>query len=327
MFKIGDIEINNPVVLAPMAGITSFGYRKFMSKFGLGYVVTEMVSDMGLIYGNKETESYIKFEKSGLPTCVQLFGSSPETMAKAVQIAESMNPNIDFFDINMGCPVPKVTKTVAGSALMKDPKLCGDIVRAMKEATDKPVTVKIRLGVDSKHINFKEVIDEVTKAGAALVAIHPRTTKEMYGGLPHWDLVKDLRSKMSIPLIVSGNINTYQDAIDALEITGADAVMVARGGVGNPYLIKNINEYFEGKDIELPTCFEQIELCKELAKDYIEEKGELVGMRMYRGIASKFFNGFPNSRNLKVRLSNELNTYRDLEVIINDYLKENIDIN
>ncbi len=326
MFKIGDIQIKNKVVLAPMAGITSLGYRKFMSKFGPGYVVTEMISDMGLIYRNKETLSYLNFEKSELPTCVQLFGSSPETMAKAVKIAESLNPNIAFFDINMGCPVNKVFKTGAGSALMKNPKLCGDIVKAMKEATDKPVTVKIRLGIDSKHVNFLEVIDEVTKAGAALVAIHPRTTKEMYGGLPHWELLKDLRSKMSIPLIVSGNINTYLDAAEAIRITGADAVMVARGGVGNPYLIKNINSYFEGKNIEVPTCLEQVELCKELAREYVKEKGELVGMRMYRGIASKFFNGFPNSRNLKIRLSNELNTYGYLETIINDYLKENIDI-
>ena len=244
MFKIGDIEINSKVVLAPMAGITSLGYRKFMSQFGVGYVVTEMISDMGLIYGNKETLSYLNFEKSGLPTCVQLFGSNPETMAKAVKIAESLNPNIAFFDINMGCPVNKVIKTGAGSALMKNPKLCGDIVRAMKEVTDKPVTVKIRLGFDSKNINFLDVIDEVSKAGASLVAIHPRTTKEMYGGLPHWDLVKDLRSKMSIPLLVSGNINTYQDALLAMETTGADGVMVARGAVGNPTLIRNINEYF-----------------------------------------------------------------------------------
>ena len=133
MFKIGDIEIKSKVILAPMAGITSFGYRKFMSQFCVGYTVTEMISDMGLIYGNKETKSYLEFKKSGLPTCVQLFGSSPESMAEAVKIAEKMNPNIDFFDVNMGCPVGKVTKTGAGSALMKNPKLCGDIVRAMKQ--------------------------------------------------------------------------------------------------------------------------------------------------------------------------------------------------
>ncbi len=309
MFKIGDIVINNKVVLAPMAGITSFGYRKFMSQFGPGYVVTEMISDMGLIYGNKETLSYIKFEKSRLPTCVQLFGSSPENMKKAVQISESLNPNIDFFDVNMGCPVNKVIKTGAGSALMKNPKLCGDIVRAMKEVTNKPITVKIRLGFDMNHLTFMEVINEVTKAGASLVAIHPRTTKEMYGGQPHWDLVKDLRNKMSIPLVVSGNINTVEDAVNALKITGADAVMAARGAVGKPYLIKNINNYFEGKDVELTSLVEQANLCKELARNLIDEKGEAIAMRVFRGIA---------------RLSGELSTYDDLNSIINDYIEENL---
>lgn len=323
MFKVGDIEINNPVVLAPMAGITSFGYRKFMSSFGVGYVVTEMISDMGLIYGNKETKSYLEFEKSGLPTCVQLFGSSPETMAKAVKIAENLNPNIDFFDINMGCPVPKVTKTGAGSALMNNPKLCGDIVRAMKKITNKPITVKIRIGWDMNHLTFKEVIKEVSEAGAALVAIHPRTTKEMYYGEPHWDLVKDLRKEMNIPLLVSGNIYTPEDAKRAMDITGADGVMVARGAVGNPMLIKNINSYFEGKDIESSSLVEQVEYCKELTKMLIEEKGEFTAMKVARGIVTKFFDGFPNAKKIKTRLSVELNTYDDLENIINWYLEEN----
>ena len=323
MFKVGDIEINNPVVLAPMAGITSFGYRKFMSSFGVGYVVTEMISDMGLIYGNKETKSYLEFEKSGLPACVQLFGSSPETVAKAVKIAENLNPNIDFFDINMGCPVPKVTKTGAGSALMNNPKLCGDIVRAMKEATDKPITVKIRIGWDMNHLTFKEVIKEVSEAGAALVAIHPRTTKEMYYGEPHWELVRNLRKEMNIPLLVSGNIYTPEDAKRAMDITGADGVMVARGAVGNPMLIKNINSYFEGKDIETPSLVEQVEYCKELTKMLIEEKGEFTAMKVARGIVTKFFDGFPNAKKIKTRLSVELNTYDDLENIINWYLEEN----
>jgi nifR3 family TIM-barrel protein len=323
MFKIGDIQIDKKVVLAPMAGITSFGYRKFMSQFDVGYVVTEMISDMGLIYGNKETLSYLKFENNGLPTCVQLFGSSPETMSKAVKIAESLNPNIAFFDINMGCPVPKVNKTGAGCTLMKNPKLCGDIVRAMKEATDKPITVKIRLGYDSHSITFKEVIKEVSEAGAALVAIHPRTAKEMYGGIPHWDLVKDLRKEMSIPLLVSGNIYKYDDAIKAMEITGADGVMVARGGAGNPYLIKNINNYLDGKEIESTCLDEQINFCKELVKELIIEKGEDTAMRVSRGIVTKFFEGYPNVKKLKARLSTELNKYEDLERIISDYKKEN----
>lgn len=323
MFKVGDYIFNGKVILAPMAGITSFGYRKFMSQFGFEYAVTEMISDMGLIYGNKETLSYVKFEKSEFPTCVQLFGSDPENMAKAVKIAESLNPNIAFFDVNMGCPVTKVNKTGAGASLMKNPKLCGEIIKAMKRVTNKPVTVKIRLGYDSKNINFLEVIEEVSKAGADLVTIHPRTAKEMYGGEPHWDLVKDLRKKMNIPLVVSGNIYSVDDAINALNITGADAVMVARGGVGNPLLIKNINHFFSKEELETTSFINQAELCIELAKDLIEEKGEFIAMRLYRGIATKFFEGYPNVKKLKARLSTELFTFDDLVNIINDYRKEN----
>ena len=325
MFKIGNIVIPNKVILAPMAGITSFGYRKFMSQFGPGLCVTEMVSDMGLIYGNKETKSYVKFEKLNIPTGLQLFGNSPENIAKSALICEKMNPNIDYYDINMACPVNKVTKTGAGSSLLKNPKLCGEIVKAVKEATHKPVTAKIRIGFDSKHINFMEVIEELEKAGVDMIAIHPRTTKEMYGGLPHWDLLRDLRSKMSVPLVVSGNIFTVEDTIKALEITGADAVMVARGGVGNPRLITNINKYFANEELEYPTINEQIEYCLELAKDLIKEKGEEIAMRVYRGIATKFLDGLPNSKQTKSRLSTELVKYDDLVRILNEY-KSQFDI-
>lgn len=322
MFKIGNIEIKSKVILAPMAGVTSFGYRKFYSKFGLGYCVTEMVSDMGLIYGNKETKSYVEFNKLNIPTAVQLFGNSAENLAKAALICEKMNPNIDFYDVNMGCPVPKVTKTGAGSSLMNDPKLCGEIVKAIKEATHKPVSVKIRLGAGNNKEAFLEVIDEVIKAGVDLIAIHPRTAKEMYGGKPHWELVKDLKKRVNVPLVVSGNIYTVEDAVNALEVTGADAVMIARGGIGNPSLISTINRYFENKEIESNNLDQQIQYCLELAKDLIEEKGENLAMRVYRGIATKFFDGFPNSKPLKRRLSTELNTYSDLISIIEDYKKE-----
>ena len=319
MFKIGSFEIKQKVVLAPMAGITSFGYRKFMSQFGPGLCVTEMVSDMGLIYGNAESKSFVEYQNLKMPTGVQLFGNSPENLAKSALICLDLNPNIEYFDINMACPVTKVFKTGAGSALLKDPKICGEIVKAVKEATHKPVTAKIRIGVDSKHINFLEVIEELTKAGVDMIAIHPRTTKEMYAGLPHWDLLKDLRKKMSVPLVVSGNIFSVEDAVKALEITGADAVMVARGGVGNPTLISNINNYFEGKDFESPSIVEQINYCLELARDLIEEKGERIAMRVYRGIATKFLDGLPNSKQTKSRLSTELNTYDDLVRILSDY--------
>lgn len=322
MFKLGNLEIKSNIILAPMAGITSSAYREFYASFGVGYVVTEMVSDMGLIYGNKETKSYVTFERLDVPTGVQLFGNSAENLAKAALICEKMNPNIDFYDVNMGCPVPKVTKTGAGSSLMNNPKLCGDIVRAIKEATHKPVTVKIRLGSGNNKAQFIEVIKEVIAAGVDLIAIHPRSAKEMYGGQPHWELVKDLKKNVNVPLIVSGNIYTVEDAVRAMKITGADGVMVARGGVGNPLLISNINNYLNNKELFTANLDQQIGFCLELARLFIEEKGENVAMRTYRGIATKFFDGFPKSKQLKCRLSTELNTYSDLLRIIEEYKKE-----
>ena len=294
MFKFGNLEIQGKVVLAPMAGYTFTSYREFMNKFGVSLCYTEMVSVMGLIYGNQETFDYIKFPKSEVPTGVQLFGDDPEKFIEAVKICESYNPNIDFYDVNMGCPVLKVTKTGAGSALLKDPAKCGEIIRAIKSATNKPVSAKIRLGWDKNSINFLEVIEELEKAGIDLIAIHARTTKDLYIGTPKYELIKDLRDKMHVPLVVSGNIYTPEDAINALSITKADAVMVARGGVGNPRLITNINNIINDKEIKEPSLKQQIRYCKELAKAICEEKGEIVGIRIFRSMGSKFFNGFPN---------------------------------
>ena len=274
-----------------------------------------------MIYENKETESYVNYEKDHTLTGVQLFGSKPENMAKAAVRALELNPNIDFFDVNMGCPVPKVTKTGAGSALMLNPKLCGEIVKAIKEATNKPVTAKIRLGYN--EVNFLEVIKELENGGVDAIAIHARTRKELYVGEPHYELLKDLRKKMNVPLIVSGNIYTLDDAINALEITEADAVMVARGGMGNPYLITQIKTYFEtGERLPNPSFFEQCEYCLALARYLVEEKGELTAMRIYRGIAPKFFSGFPNSRTLRTVLATSLTDYRSLVNIIEEFKQE-----
>ena len=321
MWKLGNYQINGKVVLAPMAGITSAGYRKYLNTFGVDLCVTEMVSDMGLIYQNKETEAYVRYEKDGVITGVQLFGSNPENLKKATEIALKLNDNIDFIDVNMGCPVPKVTKTGAGSSLMLHPKLAGEIIKAIKEVTDKPVTAKIRLGYN--EVNFKEVIKELENSGVDAIGIHARTRKELYAGEPHFDLLKGLRKEMNVPLIVSGNIYSLDDAINALNITGADAVMVARGGVGNPFLINQIKTYFEtGERLPNPSFLEQCKYCLELAQSMIEEKGELTAMRIYRGIAPKFFSGFPNSRALRTVLATSLTDYASLVRILEEYKQE-----
>ena len=323
MWKLGKFDIKGKVVLAPMAGVTSEGYRRYLNTFGVDICVSEMVSDMGLIYQNKETESYVKYQKDGVLTGVQLFGAKPENLANAARRAIEINQEIDFFDVNMGCPVPKVTKTGAGSALMLNPKLCGEIIKAIKSVTDKPVTAKIRLGYN--EVNFLDVIKALEEAGVDAIGIHARTRKELYMGEPHFDLLKDLRSKMKVPLMVSGNIYTLDDAIKVLEITGADAVMVARGGMGNPYLIKQIKTYFEtGERLPNPSFLEQCEYCLELAKSMCEEKGELTAMRIYRGIAPKFFSGFANSRVLRTVLATSLTDYQSLVNILDEFKKENM---
>ena len=321
MWKLGNYEIKGKVVLAPMAGITSEGYRKYLNSFGVDICVTEMVSDMGLIYENKETEGYVKFEKDNVLTGLQLFGSNPDNLAKACILALSINPNIDFIDVNMGCPVPKVTKTGAGSHLMLNPKLCGNIIRALKSVTDKPITAKIRLGYN--EVNFKEVIKELENASVAAIGIHARTRKELYSGLPHFDLLKDLRKEMNVPLMVSGNIYSLNDAINAIDITEADAVMVARGGVGNPFLITQIKHYYEtGERLPNPSFLEQCDYCLALARSMIEEKDEYTAMRIYRGIAPKFFQGFPNSRTLRTVLATSLTDYQSLVKIIDEFKEE-----
>ena len=322
MWKIGNINIDGVVVLGPMAGITSSGYRDFMKPFGVAVSVSEMVSDMGLIYDNENTNKYVIYPDNH-PTGVQLFGHDPENIVKAAKLALKLNPNIDFFDLNMGCPVPKVVNSGAGSSLLKDPKLCGQIVRRLKEEISIPITAKIRLGWDNNSINFLEVVKELEDGGVDMIAIHARTRKEMYLGSPHFELVKNLRSKMSVPLVISGNIYTLDDAIKAKDITGADAIMVARGGVGNPWLVKQIDHYYRtGERLQPVDILTQINYCLTLADFFIKEKGEATAMRVYRGIASKFFSGFRNAKLYKNRLSTELMDRESLVRILEDIKKE-----
>lgn len=320
MIVINNKKIEGKVILAPMAGITSSGYRKFMSKFGVSLLYTEMISDMGLIYGNQETLDYLNYEKLDAPLGVQLFGSDVDNLVKAAKIVKEKAPFVDFIDINMACPVNKVIKTGAGSSLLKDPKKCGEIVRRIREETSLPVSAKIRLGISDKNLNFQEVIDELIKGGVSFIALHARSAKQLYSGLPQFDVIKDLQERMSVPLIISGNIYTYEDAIKAMEITKAEYVMVARGGIGNPTLIKQINEYLSlGRVISTTSFEQQVDFCLELARDLIEEKGEEKAMRIFRGIGTKFFNGFPNTKRLKNRICTELTDYNSMVNIIQDY--------
>lgn len=291
MWHIGNLNIDGRVVSGPLSGYTTEAYRDFLRPFGISVEYTEMVSDQGCIHGQKTTEHFIRYERKGI-TGVQLFGSNPDTLAHAALHALVINPDIDFFDVNMGCPVPKVNRTGAGSALMKDPKRCGDIIRAMKRELSVPVTAKIRLGWNISNPTFKAVIEELEAAGVDAVCIHPRTREERYSGLPHYDLLEGLGHEMSVPLIISGNIYTLGDAFDKVASTGAQGVMVARGGIGNPFLITQIDRYFRtGEILDNPTISQQIDWCLELADMLVRESGEEVAVRRLRSIAPKFIAG------------------------------------
>ena len=319
MYKIGNIKIESKVILAPMAGITSLAYRNFMKQFGVGLTVTEMVSGCGLIYENKKTLDYIKTTEQERPIAIQLFGNDADTIIKAMEICEKENSNFDFFDINLGCPVPKVTKAGSGSALLKNPSKLEQMFKKICESTFKPVTAKIRLGWDDNSINFLENIKALENAGVAAIGVHARTTSQLYSGKPHYELLKDLRISMSVPLFVSGDIYTLEDAIKALEITKADAVMVARGGVGNPRLVEQINHYFQtGEKLPNATLEENLNYLREFAEMLIEEKGEYRAMSVLRGIAPKFLDGFPGMKIYKNMLAQSLTTKASLERILSE---------
>ena len=323
MFKIGNVEINGKIVLAPMAGVTSLAYRNFMKPFGVNLTVTEMVSDCGLIYDNHKTIDYIKTTEQERPIAIQLFGSSAETICKAMDVVLRINPNIDMFDINLGCPAPKVTKTGAGSSLLRDPKKLEEMFKIICAHSPIPVTAKIRLGWNEESINFKENIKSLENAGIAAIGLHARTTKAGYAGKPRWNLVKDLRDEMSVPLIISGDMYDISDAKKALEITHADAIMVARGGVGNPKLIERLHYYFEGKG-ELPyqTKKESKENLLKFGNMLIEEKGEYSAMMVLRGIAPKFFLNQPDTKKLRSKLASALTTKESLIRILDEIEEE-----
>ncbi|MGM9874010.1 MAG: tRNA dihydrouridine synthase [Bacilli bacterium] len=308
-------------VLAPMAGISFSSYRKFNKKFHTSFSYTEMVSDMGLIYNNKETLSYLKTDKNEGIVGLQLFGNSSENLLKSMEIALKINPNFAFIDVNMACPVNKVTSTGAGSSLLKDVDKIKEIITTLKSHTTLPVSIKIRLGIDENHLNYLDVISAAISSGVDFIALHARTKKQLYSGKPLYDEIRGLKDKVSVPLIISGDIFTVEDAIHAINITGADYVLVARGGIGNPLLIKEINYYFKTGKIKhyKRTINGQIKLCLKLGKMIIKDKGEYSGMRIYRGIAPKFFVGLPNSKNVKVALAGSLSSYSDLVRILKEY--------
>lgn len=320
MFDFLGYKINSKAILAPMAGYTFYSYRKFMQQFNVGISYSEMVSDHGLIYENLNTLSYLKTDDNEHPLGIQLFGHDSKTIKEAIDIIKKENVKCDFIDLNLACPVKKVTKNGAGSALLKDLDYLKEFISDIVNYSPYPITCKIRLGFDEDNLNFKQVIKILQSCGVKLIAIHARSAKQMYSGKPRYDLLKNIKSLLNIPLIVSGDIFTLDDAINALKITNADGVMIARGGVGNPHLITQINSYFkDGIRLEDATLEMQKEYCLQLAKLMVLDKGEEQAMKLFRSIGPHFFKGFANSKKIRINIASKITTLEQLEEEVKNF--------
>lgn len=321
MFKIGNVEIKNRIVLAPMAGISNTSYRKIIKEMGAGLIYAEMVSDKAIVYKNDRTFDLLKMDEKERPISQQIFGSDIDSFVEAAKaIEQEMHP--DIIDINMGCPVPKVAvRAQAGSALLKDPDKIYEIVKAVVEAVSVPVTVKIRSGWDENSINAVEVAKKIEQAGASAIAIHARTRSQGYSGKANWDIIRQVKESVSIPVIGNGDVTSCYLAKQMLDETKCDAVMIGRGVLGNPWLIKECVEYLEsGKEPVPPTAEEKVAMLKRHFDLLLQDKPEKPAVLEIRSHALWYVKGLPNSAEIKNRICSTKDKDEIFEILDN-YLK------
>lgn len=316
---IGNVTLPNSLILAPMAGVTDLPFRLLCKEQGAGLLCTEMISAKAIMYKNKNTRELMKILPQERPVSLQLFGSDPEIMGMiAAQIEEEP---FDILDVNMGCPVPKVVNNGEGSALMKDPKRVGEIVSAMTKAIKKPVTVKIRKGFNDETVNAVEIAKIIEDSGAAAIAVHGRTREQFYSGKADWDIIRQVKEAVSIPVIGNGDVDSPEKALALQQETGCDGIMIGRAARGNPWLFHRVNTYLETGELEAKPSKEEVaDMILRHVKLLVEIKGEYTGMREMRKHVAWYTAGFPHSAKLR-GMVNEITTFRELEDMLDNVFR------
>ena len=322
-WKIGNIEIKNQIVLAPMAGVSTPAYMKICEEMGVGYAITELISSEALVRQNKKTIDMLKgLEELTIPVAIQIFGSNPQTMADSAKLLVDKY-NVKLIDINMGCPVPKVAvKSNAGSALLKNPKLVYDIVSEVTKSVKVPVTVKIRSGWDNNSINAKEIAIICEKAGASAITVHSRTRAQQYSGKANLDIIKEVKESVHIPVIGNGDINSIESAKYMIDYTKCDAIMIGRGLLGNPWLIKEIDMYLNHQIIiDSPTYKERIDMCRKHLSYILKNQSEKPAILEMRSHIAWYIKGMPYHKDIK-NLIFKAQTKEEIEEILDNYTKK-----
>ncbi len=316
--KIDNIILENPVFLAPMAGITDLPFRLICKEMGCGMVYTEMISSRGLYYRDKKTEKLLKIHPDEKPVALQIFGSVPDVMAKAAYMLNDRENAV--LDINMGCPTPKIVKNKDGCALMRDIDLAGKIVKAVVKESIKPVTVKIRKGWDEINVKAVEFAKVMEQGGAKAITVHGRTREQFYSGKADWDIIKKVKEAVTVPVIGNGDIFTVEDGMKLLNEIKCDGIMVGRGSLGNPWLFKRLVHYIKTGDLlPEPTPEEKINMALKHLDSAIRHKGERVGIIEMRKHIAWYVKGLKNSASLRDRI-NKINHKSDLEKVLTEYL-------
>ena len=320
--KIGNVQLDNEVFLSPMAGVTDLPFRTICKEKGCGMLYTEMINAKALCYDDENTKKMLNLEDDGHPVAVQIFGSDPEYMGKAESIMNHYTN--DILDINMGCPAPKVIKNGDGSALMRNPKLAAEVLTAVVKNSKKPVTLKIRKGWDDNSVNALEIAKIAEECGISALAIHGRTREQFYSGKADWDIIAEIKQSINIPVIGNGDVFDVQDAVNMLEKTKCDAIMIGRGSQGNPWIFNRINHYMKtGEVLPEPTLEEKISTAIKHMNLAVAEHGEYVAVREMRKHIGWYLKGLKNSAKYRDQI-NKITDYKEVISMLEEYVQHSL---